>query len=119
MKKINHTHKLKKINYKSGNSVFFCVLDCGFKISVPLSLGKKSICWRCGEEFIMNEYSLRLTKPHCSSCHKSKSNKNEVSEEDKLFGAASGGGKLDELINSLSLTERLNSITKKEEEEEI
>jgi hypothetical protein len=30
------------------------------------------LCWRCGNEFIMNEYSLRLAKPHCEGCHKPK-----------------------------------------------
>ena len=103
-----HVHKLKKINYRSGNSVFFCVLDCGFKISVALALGKKSICWRCGEEFIMNEYSLRLTKPHCSGCHKSKLEKLDVSREVEFNKSP-----------PLGLLDRLNSITKKEEEEEI
>lgn len=72
MNKTKHTHKLKRITYKSGNTMYFCVLDCNFKISPALALGKKSICWRCGHEFIMSEYSLRLAKPHCEGCHKPK-----------------------------------------------
>jgi hypothetical protein len=35
-------------------------------------LGKKVECWRCGREFSINEYSLRLAKPHCTSCTKIK-----------------------------------------------
>ena len=68
-----HIHRFKKIKYKSGNQVFFCALpDCNKKLSVQLALGKRSICWRCSEPFIMSEYSLRLSKPHCEACHKSK-----------------------------------------------
>lgn len=68
----DHIHKLKRIKFKTGNSVYFCALDCNFKIAVPLSLGKRSLCWRCGEPFNMNEYSIRLARPHCEKCHKSK-----------------------------------------------
>lgn len=75
-----HIHKLKRHRYPSGNTVFFCVLDCSFKVDTALSVGKKNICWRCGNEFIMDEYSLRLAKPHCSACHQPK-NKKEVSED--------------------------------------
>lgn len=68
-----HIHKLRRLKYKSGNTIFFCALpDCNFKTNVNLALGKRSICWRCEEPFIMNEYSIRLAKPHCDGCHKSK-----------------------------------------------
>ena len=71
--KSSHIHKLKRLRYKSGNEVFFCFLpDCSFKSNIALSLGKRSICWRCGNAFIMDEYSLRLAKPHCPQCHKPK-----------------------------------------------
>lgn len=64
-----HTHKLKRITHRNGEKVYFCVLNCTFKINVKLSLGKRNICWRCGVEFPMNEYSMRLAKPHCPKCH--------------------------------------------------
>ena len=73
MNKSNHVHKFKKHVYKTGNKVYFCALpDCLFKIAVELSLGKRCVCWRCGETFIMTSYSLRLSEPHCSACHKMK-----------------------------------------------
>ena len=73
MNKSNHVHKFKKHAYKTGNKVYFCALpDCLFKIAVELSLGKRCVCWRCGETFIMTSYSLRLSEPHCSACHKMK-----------------------------------------------
>src|SRR5216683_5297533 len=73
MSKLKHTHKLKRVRFKTGNAIFFCALpDCSYKIQPPFALGKRSICWRCGNEFIMDEYTLRLAKPHCTSCHKPK-----------------------------------------------
>jgi len=67
-----HVHKLKRHRFKSGNEVYFCTLDCNYKISPALAVGKKTICHRCGEVFTMNEYSIRLARPHCDKCHKSK-----------------------------------------------
>lgn len=76
--KSKHVHKLKKHKFKSGNQIYFCVEpDCNVKIAPALALGKRCICWRCSEEFIMNEYSVRLTKPHCDKCHKPKGSKND------------------------------------------
>lgn len=73
MAKSTHVHKLKRHKFKTGNAVYFCALpDCRFKTATGLALGKRSICWRCGKDFIMNEYSIRLAKPHCDECHKSK-----------------------------------------------
>ena len=65
---MNHIHKLKKHKYKTGAAVYFCVLDCNFKVEAPLALGKESLCYICNEPFIMTEASLRLVKPHCSNC---------------------------------------------------
>lgn len=76
-----HIHKFKRLKYKSGNQIFFCALpDCSQKINTALALGKRSLCWRCGEPFIMTEYSLRLAKPHCEACHKPKNNGDSDSE---------------------------------------
>jgi hypothetical protein len=72
-KKPNHTHKLRRHKYPSGNSVYFCTLpDCHYKIDVPLALGKRTVCNICGNEFIMNEYTIKLAKPHCLDCGKIK-----------------------------------------------
>lgn len=66
---LKHTHKLIRHVYRNGTPVYFCTLDCDYKISVPLSLGKKVICWRCGKEFSLNQYGITLKKPHCEDCH--------------------------------------------------
>ena len=79
MRKADHVHKLRRHKYHSSDlKVYFCTLpDCTFKVEVALALGKRSICNRCGDEFIMDELSLRLAKPHCKKC----SRKRTVSED--------------------------------------
>lgn len=114
--KEKHIHKLKRLKYKTGNIVFFCALpDCSFKSNIALSLGKRSLCWRCGESFIMNEYSLRLAKPHCDSCHKPK-------KEVDISGINLNVNLTDEMAPlPLSLSDRLSQTIKqaKPEEDEI
>jgi hypothetical protein len=109
MTKPLHIHKLKRLKYKTGNIVFFCALpDCSYKSNVALSLGKRSLCWRCGQSFIINEYSLRLAKPHCEACHKPK----------KIDATMEEIGIVNE-DRGLSLSERLSqTITQAQQQEE-
>lgn len=67
-KKQNHVHKLQKHVYKSKTEIFFCVLDCSYKIDCALALGKQTICHECGNEFTLNEVSIKLKRPHCPDC---------------------------------------------------
>jgi len=69
---VKHIHKLKKHTHTNKEAVYFCVLDCPYKINVALSLGKANMCWRCGKTFNLNEYALRLVKPNCPECKKIK-----------------------------------------------
>lgn len=106
--KSQHAHKFKRIKYKSGNTIYFCILpDCNVKLATALSLGKKAICWRCDEEFIMNEYSIRLAKPHCIKCHKVKDIDNSIKIDMNEVAPAEG----------LSLSERLQQTIKQVQEE--
>lgn len=100
------------MKYKStGHAIFHCVLtDCYFKIDVPLALGKKAVCWRCAKDFVMNEYSLRLARPHCHNCTKTK---NEVPDvTDKVVEVAA-----DTSMNSLR--DRLRGLAAVEDKGEI
>lgn len=126
MAKSNHVCKFKRLRYKSGNEVFFCTMpDCQKKMNPALCLGKRSICWRCGEEFILNEYSLRLAKPHCENCHKPKNQKNEIEETIPWVHEPTEIEKeaVKELIGNLSLAEKLtqtiNAAKLKEKDEEL
>ena len=70
---MKHTHKLKKHQYKTGNSIYFCVLpDCHYKLDTALSLGKRTLCNICNAEFVMTEATLKLHRPHCMDCGKVK-----------------------------------------------
>lgn len=87
--------------------VFFCALpDCSYKTNTSLALGKRSICWRCGNDFIMDEYSLRLAKPHCSNCHKPRGMINDGKED------------IIETMKELSLTEKLQQTIREAQQDD-
>lgn len=117
--KQDHTHKLRRHRYSSGTSIYFCALpDCSYKITPPLALGKRALCWRCGEPFILNEYAIRLAKPHCENCHMPKGGVSPTiifqeapgTTEVKQAVPFVGVGKQD---SAADLRSRLNSILKK------
>lgn len=84
--KQKHTHKLKRHKYKNGEVIFFCVKNCNFRINQKLSLGKNCICWRCGNEFKINEYSIRMARPNCQDCTKSKKKvEEELKRTERIF----------------------------------
>lgn len=102
MEKKKHIHLVKRHKYKNGESIYFCTLDdCSFKINVELSLGKRFICNRCYEPFIMTTISKRMSKPHCANCTRMNSDHPNYSpptiEDLKL-----------EEINSLTLPKEAN-----------
>src|SRR5215831_7437891 len=79
---LSHAHKFKRAKFSNGETIYFCVSEtCEFRCRVELALGKPAVCWRCGEKFLMNEYSIRLMKPHCNNCTKGKTGK-EITTDD-------------------------------------
>lgn len=67
-----HTHKLKRHTYPNGTRVYFCINDCTFKVEAAFALGKIVLCNICNQPFVMNEYSIKLARPHCNNCGKMK-----------------------------------------------
>ncbi len=122
MTKSTHIHKFKRLKYKTGNIIFFCSLpDCTYKTNIALVLGKRSICWRCGEPFLMSEYSLRLAKPHCENCHKPKNDPESLDSETQPVDIVRAPIPLPvEPLSGMSLAERIkqtiNKVTEQEEE---
>ncbi len=105
-----HTHKLKLHKYKSGNAVFFCILpDCTFKIKQEFSLNKSNICHRCENKFNLNEYSIRLVRPHCPDCHQPKGTIKSI-EPIEILADPSLAIKTSSAVNSLR--DRLSSALK-------
>ena len=113
MMETKHIHKLRRRRYQNGTAVFFCVGDdCTFKIGTEFSLGKKNLCWRCGQEFKLTPYSLRLAKPHCEDCHNHKDK--PTIKEVRLDSLLNEGSEADELEK---LRDSLNGLMKTDEVE--
>lgn len=114
-----HTHKLRRHIYKTGARVYFCTLpDCYHKIECSLAVGKMSICNICGEEFQLNEYHVRLAKPHCDKCGKIKikgsdGKKHYIRRDSLPVMASLAESSVDELRS------RLNNLTQDSGDEDI
>lgn len=71
----NHVHKYMGVKFppkngaKKGYEILKCMHpDCNHFIPRPLGIGKRSICWVCEKAFVIDAYSIRLKKPHCTTC---------------------------------------------------
>lgn len=117
MAKEKHIHKLKKHKYaKTNTSIFFCTLpSCHYKVEVPLALGKEAICNICDEVFIMNEYTLKLVRPHCSNCGRKEV---KTSDGKKMYVNKRSSAVLQEVAaNDVNnLRNRLDSLMTKDDE---
>lgn len=72
MKKPKHIHKLRRHRYPNGTTVYFCILNCSFKIDPALALGKEVLCNRCDNPFFLDKYALKRSQPYCHDCKKTK-----------------------------------------------
>ncbi len=68
-----HTHKYHRV--KLGRiSVWACALtheDCTHHIPNYMEnaiINRKSICWECDSEFVLDENSILADKPKCKDC---------------------------------------------------
>jgi predicted nucleic acid-binding Zn-ribbon protein len=80
-----HVHKYKRAKYKTGTYYYFCATaECSHKIEAKLTLGKLSLCWRCGEAFEMTARNYTQDKPHCGLCTKSRKTHEKKRDEKSL-----------------------------------
>jgi len=105
--KKKHHHKLKRHTYRNGEQVYFCVLDCTFRVKCELAEGLIVICHRCDKPFAMTQSSCELAKPHCNNCTRSK--KREADEilaalEPELVGVG-----VREIKNEIRMDDRKES----------
>lgn len=66
-----HIHKYRRVKLKpSGKIVYACALpDCTHYQRSELVIGKSSICWTCGKDFVLTPALLsQRAKPSCKSC---------------------------------------------------
>lgn len=116
----DHIHRLKRTTYSSGTKVYFCTNDCSYKIEVAFALGKVVECPSCYQPFQMNEYSIKLAKPHCNNCGKIQKKDPETGK--RKFVAK--GRQLEALkdlaaSNTNSLKDRLSKIVVMEKDEDL
>lgn len=71
MPRKNHTHKYQ-LRATGSQSVWACALpDCNHYMPPHLSSlveGRTSICWQCEEKFILDEESMKESRPRCFTC---------------------------------------------------
>lgn len=63
-------HKYFQTQFKeSGTLIFRCGLtNCPHFVYEPMILFRTSVCWRCGDNFIITKRSLKAKKMHCEGC---------------------------------------------------
>lgn len=62
-----HTHK-----YHNVNGIWMCALaNCTHFMPKNVAAnveGKNSLCWECGNEFILDDINMQKNKPTCFEC---------------------------------------------------
>lgn len=115
----DHPHRLRRTSYTNGTKVYFCTNDCSYKIEVQFALGKVVECNICGQPFPMNEYSIKLAKPHCNACGKIQT-KDEHGKRKFIQKGRAAAAIADLATDAVgSLKERLGQVVTMEKEEDI
>lgn len=70
MPRQKHVHKYHKIS--KFRTLWVCAMPkCSHYMPPDLNetlVGKMSVCWKCGEEFLLNEENMKRDQPICSDC---------------------------------------------------
>lgn len=71
MARAKHVHKYHKVTLQFAQ-VWACGLpDCNHYMPhnlTPLVVGRKSICWHCNTEFVLDDENMKNDKPICMKC---------------------------------------------------
>lgn len=70
MKKPEHIHKYMRVELgDKGFTVFKCMWpNCKHYLRTELVVGRASVCWKCGDEMILNTANMVNKKPHHPWC---------------------------------------------------
>ena len=61
------------IEKTGGYPVMKCTVPkCTHYIAQDLAIGRSTICWKCGNEFVLNSENVQLKRPLCYECRKRK-----------------------------------------------
>lgn len=79
-----HAHKYHHVDTSFGR-VWACALpDCNHYMPQhmkELMLGKNSLCWSCGEKFLLTPINMRNDQPVCSNCDETSDGISELLKE--------------------------------------
>lgn len=79
-----HIHKYHKVSLGTVTVMACAFADCTHyqpSHATPLLNGKKSICWGCEEEFILDPLAMDMTRPECPTCRLNIAKEPEVGED--------------------------------------
>jgi hypothetical protein len=69
-KVVAHIHMYEKVKWGANKTIIWkcCLADCSHYLHVEFILGKKSICFKCGNPFLMTYSKLLRNRPKCDDC---------------------------------------------------
>ena len=90
-----HIHKLYKQKTSTGKNIYRCGFSgCPSFYYEAIVVGQASICWRCGDKFVISRGDLRIKYFHCQDCTKTKVKSDNLDAADKLIDEMMEGGKI-------------------------
>lgn len=65
-----HIHKYQKFKWGKNETIIWrCMVPgCPHYVSNEMILGRKSLCHKCGDVFVMTQDKMRRKKPKCDKC---------------------------------------------------
>ena len=107
-------HKYFQTVFKqSGTLIFRCGLpNCPHFLYEPMIIARVSICWRCGNRFIITSKSVRAKKMHCEECTRERYNK--VKERKPEEFSTSIEYELDKLLSKVEQEVKEKNVTESE-----
>lgn len=86
-KKVDHIHKYMRVLWGAKKTVIFrCMLPgCSHYVHEEMARNRKSLCWKCGNPFVMTLEKMRRIKANCDICQSGDKNP-LVSKLDDLLG---------------------------------
>ena len=101
-----HIHKYKRIFLSKkkgikGYPVWRCMLaDCSHYMAGETVVGRKSVCWKCGDSFTLTKFSLERVKPTCDTCRGIELPEVQAENKENLDNITST---IEDMIESLNL----------------
>jgi hypothetical protein len=66
VKRVNGKKLFEKVG---GYPIYRCVLpDCPHYVPMMMAVGRKSICWKCGNEMVLTIRNIKTKKPKHREC---------------------------------------------------